>query len=350
MPPTDAQTNITEDDDAGWSGARNTASASSEPDVDDPEAEGTPLAEGETESSPTDSEPAEAAAEEEGDAAPKKPETAEAKAEREKQEQIAKRWAIVEKAKKEHLAVAKQRKELESSTLKLETERQQFALERQTHARTVQEAQQVIDLVQRVRQNPTIEGLRALGFDYMQLTTEMVNANTPEAIARAAADETRQLREQLQRQQREQQEFAQNRTDAQRLVTHVEENEELYPELSTYPAERIAADGIAERDAYFQSHKRYPTYEQVITKLQERAKVFEDAKKAKAAKRAAGTNSETSPASTNGNGHQANRPAGKPSISNAAVTQRASSAREMTEEEKDEYALAQLRGLRGARR
>lgn len=348
--PTEAQTNITEDDDAGWSGARNTAAASSEPDVDDPEAEGTPLAEGETESSPTDSEPAEAAAEEEADGAPKKPETAEAKAEREKQEQIAKRWAIVEKAKKEHLAVAKQRKELESSTLKLETERQQFAHERQLHARTVQEAQQVLDVISRVRANPTIEGLRALGFDYMSLTTEMVNANTPEAIARAAADETRQLREQLQRQQREQQEFAQNRTDAQRLVTHVEENEELYPELSTYPADRIAADGIAERDAYFQSHKRYPTYEQVITKLQERAKAFEDAKKAKAAKRAAGTNSETSPASTNGNGHQANRPAGKPSISNAAVTQRASSAREMTEEEKDEYALAQLRGLRGARR
>jgi hypothetical protein len=350
MSLTEAQTNITEDDDAGWSGARNTAAASSEPDVDDPEAEGTPPAEGETESSPTDSEPAEAAAEEEVDGAPKKPETAEAKAEREKQEQIAKRWAIVEKAKKEHLAVAKQRKELESSTLKLETERQQFAHERQLHARTVQEAQQVLDVIARVRANPTIEGLRALGFDYMSLTTEMVNANTPEAIARAAADETRQLREQLQRQQRDQATAAANRADAQRLVAHVEENEELYPDLASYPAERIAADGIKERDEYFQEHKRYPTYEQVVAKLQERAKAFEDARKAKAAKRAAGTNSETSPASPNGNGHQANRPTGKPSIGNAAVTQRASAPRAMTEEEKDEWALSQLRALSGGRR
>lgn len=347
--PTDAQTDITEDDDAGWSGARNTAAASSEPDVDDPEAEGTPLAEGESESSPTDSEPAEVAAEE-GEAAPKKPETAEAKAEREKQEQIAKRWAIVEKAKKEHLAVAKQRKELESSTLKLENERQQFALERQTHARTVQEAQQVLDVIARVRANPTIQGLEALGFNYMSLTTEMVNANTPEAIARAAADETRQLREQLQRQQRDQATASANRADAQRLVTHVEENEELYPDLASYPAERIAADGIAERDEYFQTHKRYPTYEQVIARLQERAKAFEDARKAKAAKRAAGTNSETSPASPNGNGHQANRPTGKPSIGNAAVTQRASAPRPMTEEEKDEWALSQLRALSGGQR
>lgn len=352
MPLTDAQINITEDDDAGWSGPRTTIPApSSEPDDDeaaDPDA--APPADGEVVESTSDSEPVaaeETTDEELGPDGKPKPETPEAKAAREKDEQIKSRWKIVEAAKKEHLAVAAKRKELEASTKELDRERQQFALERQTHAREVQEARSVLQLVAQVRQNPTIAGLKALGFDYMQLTTEMVNAGTPEAIARAAAEETRQLKEQLQRQQQQQTQLQADRHDAKTIVTMIEENEELFPDIVTYPVEQIAARAIQIRDAWRAQTGRFPTYQQVAERLQEEAKALEDGKKSRLAKRAGGTTSEGQGQGTsNRNGPQANGPAGKPSIGNSAVTTRASAPRKPTEEEIDEWALSQLRGLR----
>lgn len=350
MPTANPQIDITEDDDAGWSGPRTTLSASAEPSDDDPETDGTPPAEGEGESA-VDSAPVEEEPAEDAIVVPPKAETAEQKAQREKDEQIAGRWKLVEKAKAEHIRVAARQKELDASTAKLDQERQQFALERQTHARVVQEAQGIVELVQQVRANPTIQGLRRLGFDYSQLTTEMVEAGTPEALARAAHEEARRLREEIQQRDRSTASAAANRNDAQRLVAHVEQNEELYPDLATYPPEKIAEDGLALRDQHLQQHKRYPSFQWVIEQLQEKAKAFEDSRKARAAKRAGGTPSEeASQASVNGNGRQANRPTGKPSIGNAAVTSRASAPRQPTEAEIDEWALSQLRGLKGVRR
>jgi hypothetical protein len=287
---------------------------------------------------------------EEGVQPDKAKETAAQKAEREKAEQIASRWKLVEKAKAEHIRVAARERELTASTQRLEQERQQFALHQQQHASLVKEAQGILDKIASVRANPSIQGLRELGFDYMTLTTQMVEANTPEAIARAAAEETRQLREQIQQQQRQAHISAENRRDAQKLVAHVEENEELYPDLATYPPEKIAEDGIEIRDQHWREFKRPPTYQWVVEKMQEKAKAFEDARKARAAKRAGGTTSETTQASTNGNGPRATGPTGKPTLGNAAATTRATPPREMTEAEKDAWAIEQLRSLKqGAR-
>lgn len=280
-------------------------------------------------------------------------ETPAQKAEREKTEQIASRWKLVEKAKAEHIRVAARERELTASTQRLEQERQQFALERQQHGRVVQEAQSILDVIARVRTNPTIQGLRELGFDYTALTTQMVEANTPEAIARAAQEETRQLREQIQQQERRAHVTAENRRDAQKLVAHVEENEELYPDLATYPPEKIAEDGIEIRDQHWREFKRPPTYQWVVEKMQEKAKAFEDARKARAAKRAGGTTSEaTTQASTNGTGPRATGPTGKPTLGNAAATTRATPPRQPTEQEIDDWALSELRGAfgKGARK
>lgn len=320
--------------------------ASAEPDAE-ASTNASPPADGEA--SPSDSAPADDEEGEPAAAATAKPETPEQKAEREKQEQIAKRWKLVEDAKKQHLAVARRERELTAERQRFDQEKQQLQVERQAHARTVQEAQRILDTIAHVRANPTIEGLRTLGFDYMQLTTEMVNANTPEAIARAAAEETRRLREQLDAQSRQQSQLQVDRQDAHRLVTMAEENEELFPDLVTFPPEWIAEEGIALRDRHRQETGRFPSYQWVVEKLQEKAKKIESAR---AAKRAggAGTNSEKTQASTNGTGPRATGPTGKPTLGNAAATTRATPPREMTEEEKDAWALSQLRSLKqGAR-
>jgi hypothetical protein len=311
------------------------ATAPVDPDTSaEPEAEAstaaTPPAEGEA--SESDSAP-----EAEGD---KAKETPEQKAEREKQELIAKRWKVVEEAKKEHLRVARKQKDLEAATSKLEQERQQFALQQQQHASLVREAQSVLETIARVRANPSIEGLRALGFDYMTLTTQMVEANTPEAIAKAAAEEARRVREER---EREKVVLEMNRADGEKLILHAEENEDLYPELASMSPERIAHKGIALRDKHLKEHGRYPTYQWVIEQIHEEAK-------ARAAKRAGGTTSEKTQASTNGTGPRATGPTGKPTLGNAASTTRVTPPREMTEAEKDAWAIEQLRALKqGAR-
>lgn len=321
------------------------ATAPVDPDASaEPEAEASsetpPPAEGEASSS--DSAPAEEV--EEGvqpDKATK--ETAAQKEEREKQELIAKRWKVVEAAKKEHLRVAAKQKELDAATSKLEQERQQFALQQQQHASMVQQAQHVLNRIAHIRANPTIEGLRELGFDYMKLTTEMVEANTPEAIAKAAQAETQRIREER---EQERQQIAINRRDADRLVQHAEDNEDLYPELVNMSPERIAQKGIALRDKHLQEHGRYPTYQWVIEQIHEEAK-------ARAAKRAGGaTKSETTQASTNGTAPRATGATGKPTLGNAAATTRATPPREKTEAEIDDWALAELRTAfgKGARK
>lgn len=276
-----------------------------------------------------------------------KPETPEQKAAREKDEAIAKRWQLVEKAKAAQLAVAKEKKDLQSREQQLEQRAAQLEARAQTFERELQQARNYNALIERVRQSPSLEGLAALGFDYRQLTREMVEAGTPEAMARAADARARRLEEQLQSERAQQVQIETNRRDAHMLVRLAEEGSD-YPDLANWPPEIIAEEGIKIRDAVRAQHGRFPNYGFVLHALQQRAKLLEDSKKARAEKRSAGTVSEQT--QINGNGTRATKqPAGTPTLTAKGASTHASPPREMTEDEKDAWALEQLRGMRAAR-
>lgn len=279
-----------------------------------------------------------------GDAAASPPveETAEQKAAREKDAEVGKRFQLVEQAKREHLKAVKRNAELDARAEQLSRLEEQY----RSGLAQMQQQQAYFARLREGIQKGDVEVLKEFGYDYADLTRRQIEADSPAALARQALERQERLEQQIA------QERAVNETRqvAQNLVQYVEDAPEEFPELYEWPPERIASEGIAARDYFRRSTGRMPTYDQVLKLLHRRASAEAEERKARAArlaqKREAATTKQSPKAATNGNGHQAARPQ-TPTLSNGVASAKGAPARQMTEAEIDEWALAELRRLSG---
>lgn len=303
--------------------------------------------------------PAKKGKEKKDDKAKEVEETPEAKALREKEAENTKRFATLEVAKREQLKVSRARQDLEQREATFQSQLENVNRQIAAKDAELKQREAKVAKVEAVLANPTFEGLQEIGLDYSGWTRQAIDANTPEAQARRIAraeversrQEDRERQEKEARARQEQEVHAANRHDATTLVAMVERDADTYPDLYVYPEQEIAEAGIAVRDQLTkQNGGRPPTYGEVLGELQKRAKALEEQKQARLTKRQSGASSEAGRTAPNGTDPQASngRP-GKPSLTSATSGQRPSPHREMTEEEKDEWALGQLRGLRVAR-
>lgn len=298
----------------------------------------------------------------EGDEEPVAEETPEAKEFKAKEAEHSKRYELLEEAKREQLKARKVSRDLERRESDITAREQQVQAYLQQREQELTARETHVAKFESVLKNPTFEALQGLGLDYQQWTRGALEAGTPEAIAKQALARADQLARQLEeeREQTKQRAEASKRADVDQhdtrmLVTLVDNNASDYPHLGGYPEETIARMGLARRDAIIARGGK-ATFGQVLTQLEEEVRQFEEARTARLAKRQSGQKSEggapaNGTANTNGSVPQANaRTTGKPTLTNQIAATRATPPREMTEEEKDEWAITQLKSLRrGAR-
>lgn len=289
-------------------------------------------------------------------AAPAAPETPEQKAEREagerKAQRIAAADAVEKKAAAKRAEMKKQREvhEFEQSRTRFEQERAEFAKQQAEH----KERESLYERVKLGQAHPN-EFFQRFGTTYADMTRQILEANTPEAIAKAAKAEAEALRKRLD--DREAADARAAQTAAMQRVTanfssYVDDQEEAFPNAFKLPEQMLHAGALRIAGEYARVNGgRSPSFEYVATKLDEEAKALQDeferrALRARAKKPSDGAAPNPQASKTNG---QANRP-GSSTLTAAASSTRVTpkAVPQMTEEEEWEWGIEQLRQARRA--
>lgn len=264
-----------------------------------------------------------------------------------KEDEVKNRFKLVEAAKREQVKTVQLKKEAESLLQKAShIDRQLSARSSQLDAREAKVAK-----LEKAIADKDIDALKEIGFDYVDLTKDHLRRGTPEYIAEQAMKKADALQKELteERAQRDSQSKFQahvqeTRQVQENLVRFVDENEKDFPELAEWPADRIAEEGIALRDAFYREHRRMPVYDQVLEHLSAKAKREVAARTARLQKRQGLAPSDSKQGTP---GQQAIRPNGAPTLSGKDAATRATPPRELTEAELDEQCLAMLRPVFG---
>lgn len=261
----------------------------------------------------------------------------------------------IEQAKREQLSMAAQRRQLEGRAREIQTWHQHI----EERERELSAKEQRIKEFERAIADGDLEYLEKAGFSYEQATQRYLSRSTPEGKAQAAIERAEKLERELQERERrqaeaqaQQRELAEQRTVASKLVALVDDHADEFPELAEWPPERIAAEGLAFRRAFFERFRQNPTFDQALQHLHGAARYEAEHRSKRSAQR-------TGPSSSGAVGsgkvapQQAQRATGQtettPTLGNALSATRATPPQEMTEEEKDAFAIAELRKLsRGA--
>lgn len=323
-----------------------------EPATDEPAPEGEPAA-ADGDAAGSGELPSEAASPAEGGAPPAE-ETPEAKDTREREERRQQRIKAAEKAEmraQRARAEARQARELEH----LRAERARLARVVEQRENETRAEAELRGRVERGEAHPD-ELLRRYGTTYQGLTRQMLEANNPEAIARAALARAERLENQLAEQRTQDQQRAMRQQQAaavQREVhgfgAYLEEQAEAFPHaFELPPSVRDPMMEAVVRD-YARKHGEGPSYEYVAAKVDERAKLLQDEQQQRREQRSRLKSTPGSGATTthrqNAQSPSAAR-AGTRTLSASDAATRASPPRRMTDEEVDEWALEQLRAAR----
>lgn len=294
----------------------------------------------------------------EGEAAEAPAEGAEAEkpAEATPEEQArATRMRAVEAAKREQLSMSAQRRQLEGKLKEIQNWHSH--VEERERALSAREAK--LAEFERATKEGDLDYLEKLGFSYEQQTQRYLQRNSPEGRAQLALEKAerleRELSERAQRETQAQQQqriLQETRAVATKLVEIVDAHADEFPELAEWPPERVAQEGLTFKERFTAHYGRPPTFDEAMQALHQVAKAEAEHRAKRSAQR---SGSVTSGAIGNGKAatQQAQRANGQqqttPSLGNSTSTAKATPPREMTEEEKDAFAIAELRKLnRGA--
>lgn len=257
-------------------------------------------------------------------------------------------WKAVEAAKKEQLKIARARGELEQRETKI-AEREQFfqneVARLQQWAQGVQQKAARFERFERALEHGDIDTLeREFGLSYQTLSQRAVENLDP---AGRVARLERELAERRQREEQERVTRAQveeTRRDASVLVQCVEQYAADFPDLVTWPPERVASEGIAERDAMKRAG-RVPTYDAVLRTLQQRAKAERDYARQLEQRKSGQTRDAGSAGNADPKGASGS-PTTTPALTGKTAGIRATpTPREKTDEEIDAECLAMLKPL-----
>lgn len=285
---------------------------------------------------------------------PPAPETPEEKVAREATERktarIAAADAVEAKAAAKRAELRKQR-EIDSfaaDRARFEHERAEFQRAQHVH----QSREQLFHKVRTGQAHPD-EFLREFGTSYADFTRQMLEANTPEAIAKAAQAKADALQKRLDERDAA---YARARQEAQMqqvissFTTYVDDQGDTFPHAWRLPESLLTAGAVRISHEYQRTHGgQNPTFEYVAAELDEEAKSLHSEQERRAARARA-----TKP--SNGKSPLASTPNGtaiKPTTStlNAAAAGTRISPKtppKMTEEEEYEWGLEQLRKARRA--
>ncbi len=325
-----------------------------EQDIAEAEAEGTVTADPDgVADDPVDGEaPAEVVA-----ADPAKPETAAEKVEREAAERKAARIKAADAVEAKAAARrAEMKKQRESDTLaqrQAEFDRQQAAWARQqAEQQTAQQSREQLFAKVRAGQAHPDEFLRTFGTTYADFTRQMLEANTPEAIAKAAQAEAAALRKRLDDRDAQAARDAEN-AQTQRVLgafgSYVDSEPDAFPHAWRLPEHMLHQGALRISRDYARKHGgQTPTFEHVATELDAEAKSLHDAQELRASRARVQkpSNGQTPQASTpNGAATKPGTSTLTASGAGARVSPKAIPA--MTAEEEYEWGLEQLRAARG---
>lgn len=277
-------------------------------------------------------------------------ETPEQVAEREKKERQAARVKAAEAAEKQAAARReKRKKELEWD----DREHRITAREREAE-QTVRRAQALIDELEAKKQaiaKGGYEGLKALGIEYGDWTRKTLEDMSPEALAQRAIQEAREAKEELRRRdeaeekRKQEAKAAEERADAEkRFEAFIDQNADDFPDaarLTSRMTHFLANEAAVE---YRRERGQWPSFQALLPRLDKKAKEFHDEQQQRASKRGKPGDSPSNGASTTQAkpGQPASTPANRTLTPATAVT-KATPPRQMTAEEEDEWALAELR-------
>jgi hypothetical protein len=299
-----------------------------------------------TEETPSEGEaPAEGEGEAEGDP---KPEVAKT----EKPEDAKQKWKAVEAAKKEQIKLSGMRRELAHREQRI----QQFEQHLDTRTKDLDARESRVQRLEKALSSRDLGELVDLGFDYEGFTRRELERSTPDGRAKLALEEAQRIRDELEKKdkdrdarERAQAQIQETRRIAHRLVELVDESADEMPDLYQWAPERIANEGIELRDLFVQRYGKHPTYEQVMTELQRRAKAEADVRTQRVTtleQRKSGKTSDAGGAGKADNTKGASGSPGTPALSAKTAAERPSPTREKTEAEIDAECLAELRALR----
>jgi hypothetical protein len=196
------------------------------------------------------------------------------------------------------------------------------------------------------------EGLKALGIEYGDWTKKTLEETAPDAVAQRALQRIEQLEAEIRRREEAEQHRVQRareeaeRANAQkRFEDFLDSNADDFPEAATLPSKvtHILAAEVARE--YHREHGTWPSFAALLPRLDKKAKEFHDEQKTKSAKRVRSNESPSDGKSTPPQaspGHPASSPAHR-TLTPAVATTKATPRRQMTAEEEDEWALAELR-------
>lgn len=195
-----------------------------------------------------------------------------------------------------------------------------------------------------------LEGLKAMGLDYSELSREVLTANTPEALAQQALQRAEALEKQLADERRRAEHAAEQQqieASKERFVSFADANADDFPAAAELSPRRLKAMADEEAITYRRQHGHLPSFAALLDRVDKRAKEEQEEGKQRSAKRARPENTQpsdgaTSPRDTTGNGHHASKPAPR-TLDGAAAVTKASAKRPMSDDEVDEWALQELR-------
>lgn len=260
-------------------------------------------------------------------------------------------WKAVEIAKREQLKIAEQRRGLEAREQQIVEREQRFnaQIQRlQSFEGQLRQRAAFYEGFERALEDGDIETLQSkYKLNYETLTRHAIENGDPGVRAQREVERLRKEREEETRRATAQAQIQETRAIAHRLVQFVEESAEDFPELAAWTPQRIAREGIDLRDEMMRRGVN-PSYDYVMQELQKAAKAeVEHAKKIQerlgqrqsAQTSGAGGAGKVDPKGGSGS-------PGTPALSAKQAVERASPPKELTEEEKDELCLSQLRGLK----
>ena len=264
-------------------------------------------------------------------------------------------WRQVELAKREQIKVARAREELKRDVDRVQQYEQRLTSQFEARTRDLAVRESRVKPLEDALQRRDLSSLQALGFDFAQFARESMEANTPEGIARRTQARVEQLekerREEAQRRETESRQQAAihaTRRDAQTLVAMVEEAPNECPELYAWAPERVAAEGIAIRDALARQHRAMPTYDQVLAELARRARAEASVMQQRTTTLQQRRSGKPSDAGSAGKAdpNRAGKGGNPPALPRRTANERPPvPPREKTEEEIDAECLADLRAL-----
>lgn len=282
-------------------------------------------------------------------AAEQEVETPEAQAARELAERKAARIAAADATeakaaqKREDARKQKALDEVKAERAKLEADKIAFAAKQQVH----QSREELYARVRAGQAHPD-ELLRDFGTTYADMTRQMLEANTPEGIAKAAMAEMKSLRAQLDAEKAATSNAQHTAAVNQALTSFsgfLEDQSEEFPNAYDMPEGTIRASVLRISADYRATNGEDPTFEYLAQRLDEEAKELHseiEKRRALRAQRKKPSDSGTpSPQASTPNGQTATRP-GTRTLTSADAATRATTKRPMTDEEIDEWALEEL--------